>query len=735
MRALVIILLALLGQLLSGAAAIVNQTVWQRSLIVYFAGSEAVSSMIVVLAFMAGLGAGALWVGRAAGRIRNPALALALVELALAVANLLVLGLLSVGPGEGVQRFQRLALSFGVPLLLVHALASTVVLLGPCFLIGVTSPLMSEVAQRQLRLRDNRFLVVLFFVNTLGAFGGGLATGFLLMPLLGQRSCLLLAIAFNVLAGVVILSLSWLPQLSAPAKVSQTPRGPVLGIRRSNAFAFAFGFLALAYEMYLYRVVALTFEPKPYTFATVLCLYLLSWSIGVLVARWIPWSLVATLAATAIATLIAPLLGDYPWPAMLEPRHIVLAAGFWLPCFGFGAAFGQLVIRVALDWGKDVGRFYGWNTIGSCAGIVLGVLVGYEAHPTYMLLAISLGYLGLAAAASAEEGRLTPRTRPARGFLFVTALALGLWGSELGVLLLDVRHQQAKDTRMYYGREGVLEVRSGRSVFWNGLGHGYLSRNGSHVGDHNWYQAVAPLLVHGRAHGLEALVVGLGGGITVGTLARSNAVRAVDVYEINPDLEQVLDDYAEGTLFVGTMPKVKLFWQDGRTGLSLSEKHYDIITQAPLYLKQAGSSLLLSREYMQLVRSRLKPGGVYAIYSNAQGHAGQALVVRKTAAGVFRYGESFGNGYLLVVSDSPIEFEAASIRQAIEAAGADDIVAAEVRSVGVATVAAWLDRPRLDWQGSPVIITDDHPVVEYPTLVDLLVTEHQARRRGSRALE
>jgi hypothetical protein len=138
---------------------------------------------------------------------------------------------------------------------------------------------------------------------------------------------------------------------------------------------------------------------------------------------------------------------------------------------------------------------------------------------------------------------------------------------------------------------------------------------------------------------------------------------------------------------------------------------------------------------MQLVRSRLKPGGVYAIYSNAQGHAGQALVVRKTAAGVFRYGESFGNGYLLVVSDSPIEFEAASIRQAIEAAGADDIVAAEVRSVGVATVAAWLDRPRLDWQGSPVIITDDHPVVEYPTLVDLLVTEHQARRRGSRALE
>ena len=70
---LVIVLLALFAQLLSGAAAIVNQTVWQRSLIVHFAGSEAVSSMIVVLAFMAGLGAGALWIGRTADRIRNPA--------------------------------------------------------------------------------------------------------------------------------------------------------------------------------------------------------------------------------------------------------------------------------------------------------------------------------------------------------------------------------------------------------------------------------------------------------------------------------------------------------------------------------------------------------------------------------------------------------------------------------------------------------------------------------------
>jgi spermidine synthase len=725
---LAIIILALLTQLLSGAAAIVNQTVWQRSLIVGLAGSEAISAMIVVLAFMAGLGAGALWIGRTADRIRNPARALALVELALALANLLVLGLLSLDASEGLQRFQRLAFSLGIPLRLTYAAVSTAVLFGPCFLMGVSSPLMSEVAQRQLKRHDNRFLVVLFFVNTVGAFGGGLATGFLLMPMLGQRGCLVLAIALNAAAGLIILGLARLPALAATARATETSGlAPMRGIR---SLAFAVGFLALAYEMYLYRVVALSFEPKPYTFATVLCFYLLWWSVGVLLARWIPWGLAHTLVATAAATLVAPLLASYPWPAPLDAGHAAFAVGFWLPCLGFGAAFGQLIIRVAVNWGNDVGRFYGWNTIGACSGIVAGVLLGYQANPTYMVLAISLGYLGLAGAVRGEEGRRSPGVRSGRVLAAAAALTLGLWVSELGVLVISLQDERARNARTYYGPEGVVEVRGDRAVMWNGLGHAVISEENSHVGDYNWSLAILPLLAHAPGRDKDVLIVGMGAGITVGTLARSSTVRAVDVYEINPDLQKLLADFPEGTLHVGTNPKIRIFWRDGRTGLTLSDRRYDIVTQQPLYLKQAGSSLLLSREYMQLVRSRLKPGGVFCIYSNAQGHLGQALIVRQTAAHVFRYGESFRLGYLILASDSPIVFDAASIERVLEAAGPGDVAADEVRRVGIDTVASWRDQPRLAWSGSPVMVTDDHPVVEYPALADRLVARHQSRRQA-----
>jgi hypothetical protein len=233
---------------------------------------------------------------------------------------------------------------------------------------------------------------------------------------------------------------------------------------------------------------------------------------------------------------------------------------------------------------------------------------------------------------------------------------------------------------------------------------------------------------------MNALVVGLGAGATVATLALSSTIGAVEVYEINPELKEFLADYPEGTLHVGTTPKIKMIWEDGRTGLTVSETRYDLITQAPLYLKQAGSSILLSREYMQLVRSRLKPGGVYSIYCNAQGHSGQALVVRQTAAGVFRHCESFGRGYLLLVSDTPIAFDAESIEGALAAAGAEDPLVGEVRGFGVDELVAFLDRPRLPWEGSPVIVTDDHPVVEYPGIAeDLVARSLSAKARSTTA--
>lgn len=171
-------------------------------------------------------------------------------------------------------------------------------------------------------------------------------------------------------------------------------------------------------------------------------------------------------------------------------------------------------------------------------------------------------------------------------------------------------------------------------------------------------------------------------------------------------------------------------WRDGRTGLALIPRQYDVATQQALYLKQAGSTLLLSREYMQLVRSRLKPGGVFVIYSNAQHHGGQAQLVRQTASRVFRYTESVRGSYMVVASDQPFALDAAAIERVLAAAAPGDLFVAEARRLGVPALAALVDRPRLVWDGSPLEVTDDHPIVEYPEWADRVVAPQPALDRS-----
>jgi hypothetical protein len=52
--------LMIFGLFLSGAGGLVNQVVWQRALKIFLGGSETISSMIVVLVFLGGLGIGSV---------------------------------------------------------------------------------------------------------------------------------------------------------------------------------------------------------------------------------------------------------------------------------------------------------------------------------------------------------------------------------------------------------------------------------------------------------------------------------------------------------------------------------------------------------------------------------------------------------------------------------------------------------------------------------------------------
>ena len=712
----VVIVLAAL--FFSGTASIINQVVWQRGLKIQLGGSESISAMIVVLVFMLGLGLGAAVMGNRARRMTNPLRTFSLIELALCLVNAGVALLLSLDLSESIYAVQRLAVSTGLPLRLVYATGALLVLLPPTILMGATLPIASEVCQRQLGATRASLITTLFFLNTLGAALGAFGSSFVLLPLFGQRISLLTAIGFNLVAAALLFALDRSNRLrptktNVPVDLSTPSRG--WRPSHEEALGFGLGCVSLAYEMYLFRLIALAHEPLPFTFATTLCLFLLFWSAGVFIASRDTFRLTPTFAWTALAVAATPWLYEFD----RFSAHFSMSGGslvYFLPCIGFGLLYGLLVSRSNRDWGTDVGRYYAYNTAGSCVGIVLMTLVGYELPLLHCALLVVLGvvlsllYWLAWNESEVAAGALRLQIPKAATWITVAALVYSGWTTPYST-------SASHEMRSYWGRDGVVEVFEDGDVFIDGLWHTHLSpRGGEHIGkSYTWMMAVAAIISRQDRPLRDVLVIGNGVGLTASTFSGLPGV-LIDAYEINRTLEEVLRDYEAETLGVGRNERIRISWMDARSGMALNKKRYDIIVSAPLYLRQAGSSTLLSREYFELLERRLKPGGVVAIYAH-EGAPAQSMLVRRTVASVFDYQQTFDQQIVLIASNDPIQANPKSLARLENSSG---LLAAQVRNHGATRPGGprtplldRVDRPSAPVTTGRFLITDDHPLVEY----------------------
>lgn len=733
--------ITLVALFLSGVAGIINQVVWQRALKIFLGGSETLSSLVVVLVFMLGFGIGAGIVSRRAGQIAHPLRTFAWIETGLFALNTAIALLLALDLSETVYAAQRLAVSAGIPLRLIYACGALCMLLPPTILMGATLPVASEACQKQFRATHSTLITVLFFLNTLGAVAGAFGGSFYLLPYLGQCASLMIAAGFNLAAGLTLTIIA----LRTPAVTNQTTgqigaeqsgecsRRP---ITTEETLGAALGFASLGYEMYLLRLMPLIHEPRPYTFAFTLCFFLLFWSVGLYASGWIQGRLRMPILTGAAVVAIMPLIYAYDrWQA----KFLMFGGGliYFVPCIFFGFLYGALVSRFAREWGRDVGRFYALNTLGSCLGILFFTLVGYEIRHDYNAVLIALSLIAiffqLMRSDAHASGLIGEMWRYRLAHSVVGLLAVGLLAAGLAS-----PHSMIHGVKTFWGRDGVVEVHPSGDVFIDGLWHSRLSDGQNHIGSrYSWDLAAAAVLSHRDEPIRDALVVGNGIGITAATLAKIDGIH-VDAYEINHTLRPILREYAKGSLGVAELPNVKIRWQDGRSGMALDLKKYDLIISAPLYLRQAGSSILLSREYMELVRSRLNENGIFAFFSREVG-ASQSRLTQTTVRSVFPYVKTFKKGLLSTASDSPIKITPEGISKRLarkdpfyrEMARQDRRLRKEGAAKGLYGM---FDAGRSGLAPSPYLITDDHPLIEYPNVTKKLIGRGTGRKKDGQHL-
>ena len=113
----------------------------------------------------------------------------------------------------------------------------------------------------------------------------------------------------------------------------------------------------------------------------------------------------------------------------------------------------------------------------------------------------------------------------------------------------------------------------------------------------------------------KVLVIGCGAGVTAGAVSIDPLVKDQTIAEIEPLVPRVVSThFAEHNFNVVANPKVKVHLDDARHYLLTTDEKFDAITSDPLDPWVKGAATLYTREFFQVVKDHLNPGGVVTLF-------------------------------------------------------------------------------------------------------------------------
>jgi spermidine synthase len=187
----------------------------------------------------------------------------------------------------------------------------------------------------------------------------------------------------------------------------------------------------------------------------------------------------------------------------------------------------------------------------------------------------------------------------------------------------------------------------------------------------------------------------------------------VDVVELSPAVVHAVSQFEKINYSVLTRPNVHLRVDDGRNHLMLTRWRYDVITADIILPIHAGSTNVYSREYFELARHALNPGGLVAQW--VDGTDAEYKMIMRTFLSVFPDATLWADGSVLIGSTKPLRLTRSDFEWKM---GLPDR-AQGFRDVGLASFADLMKlytagpRELARFAGDGPLLTDDRPMVEY----------------------
>jgi len=639
---------------LSGFAALLYQTAWMRQFSLVFGTSE-LAVAAVLSAYMGGLALGASLAARLVRRVVRPVLLYGLLEGGIALSALAVPSLLKLASNFYIGIFggqpQPVDAS-GLGQSFFYLGMAFVVIAIPTTLMGATLPLLTKYVVRSSQQIGHR-VGLLYAANTVGAIGGTVAAGFLLLPAVGLNGTVWCGVAVNLLVFLVAALIArniarrdaenhHVAEVEAEveAEAATPPQSSMEegGGQRRRLWILPLillsGVISFTYEVLWTRLLGHVLGGSITAFATMLAGFLGGIALGSAVAarfarnrtvavRWF----ILVQAGIAVSSLLIYRLLPFLIPKSFGLHgNILLAMLVLLPATFFIGATYPLAVRVLAleraDAASSSARVYSWNTVGAILGATAAaffVIPALRYEGTVRLAVVANALLALAAAILIDR---QPRLIRAAAAVFFLTTALFYWPAVPEAILRAspvyaspggvLRHYEVgrSATVVVIEDNGFLNLRT------NGLPEASTNLKGAPPVRNN-SQMLATMPVLARPETNSMLIVGLGAGVALEGVPKS--VKTVDVIELEPEVVKANLRFGDQRAINPLVdPRVKITINDARSALALTTKRYDAIVSQPSHPWTAGASHLYTREFMELAKDHLSPNGVYLQWMNSQ---------------------------------------------------------------------------------------------------------------------
>ncbi len=641
----------------SGFGGLIYESVWSQY-VKLFLGHAAYAQTLVLVVFIGGLAGGSWITSRFAKRISNPLRIYAMVE---AVTGLLALAFDPVFRASTDWAYAWLLPATCDPSasVCISQWALSALLLAPqSLLLGSTFPLVSSALLRISSQQAGHDISTLYFLNSLGAALGVLASAFLLIPSVGLPGTLVTA----AIANMVVALGAFLLSSRAPAALAMAPAVDQRMPPRLDERRFIFLLLATAaltglssfiYEIAWIRMLTLVLGASTYSFELMLASFILGLALG---GWWIRRRIddypdtvrllaivqvVMGAAAAATLPLYAASFDFMAWLISSVTRNeggfvlfnvtsTTIALAVMLPatiCAGMTLPLITYRLLLSREGERSLGRVYAVNTLGSILGVVLAVhfllpVIGVKAAlvtGATIDVALGLGLLILASPGGSWRARWPAFAAMAVLAVFAFAVQDDPHRSASGVFRTGAAHI-GPGNEVIYHRDGktatvdVIDARLNRSIRTNGKPDAAIGTQAGVApsGDEATMTLLAVLPMGHAPAAKKAAVIGFGSGMSTSLLLASPTFERVDTIEIEPAMVEGAKAFRPFNSNAYDDPRSRIVIDDAKSYFARSQNRYDIIVSEPSNPWVSGVSSLFTEEFYARISLYLNEGGVFS---------------------------------------------------------------------------------------------------------------------------